>query len=84
MNGPARIVVQVLDGDVVVHEFRRATSVPTAEGVQRMADAALGWLQCWSGQLSDAQWRADAARARAAQAGLAEQPADGLASAPQH
>lgn len=63
VTGPARIVVQVLEGDVVVHEFRRATSVPTAEGVQRMAGAAAGWLQCWAGQLSDGQWQADVTRA---------------------
>lgn len=65
--GPATILVQLCDGDTVVHEFRRSTAQPTAAGIQRMTEAAIGWLQCWSGQMSDGQWQAEAARARVAQ-----------------
>jgi hypothetical protein len=82
VSGPARLVVQVLQGDLVVHEFSRSTAQPTAAGIRRMSDAALGWLQCWSGQLADNQWVADVQRAEAAQA-LAEQPTDGILQPPQ-
>jgi hypothetical protein len=64
----ASIVVQLRDGDTVVHEFHRATSQPTAVGIRKMTDSAMGWLQAWSGQLSDEQWKVDAERARQAQA----------------
>lgn len=63
----ARIVVQVLDGDTVVHEYRRATSQPNASNVSKMCTAAMGWLQAWSGVLSEDQWRQEAERARASQ-----------------
>jgi hypothetical protein len=82
VSGPARLVVQVWHGDVVVHEFSRSTAQPTASSVRKMADSALGWLQAWSGQLADAQWAADVAKAREAQR-LAEQPNDGILQPPQ-
>lgn len=66
--GPARIVIQLLQGDVVVHEFRRATSQPTSENIRKMTETAAGWMQAWSGQLGDEQWRRDVARATEAQA----------------
>lgn len=77
MTGPARLVVQVWHGDVIAHEFSRSTSQPTAAGVQTMCNAALGWLQAWSGQLSEDRWQADVVRARQTQQALvAEEPSD--------
>lgn len=81
MTGPARLRVQVLQGDLVVHEFSRSTAQPSARGITAMTGSALAWLQCWSGQLSDAQWAADVRRALAAQR-LAEQQDDGIPVVP--
>jgi hypothetical protein len=63
----ARIRIQILDGDTVVHEFTRATARPTADGIRKMTEAAMGWMQAWSGQLGEEQWAADVEKARAAQ-----------------
>lgn len=63
----ARLVLRLYDGDTLVHEFSRSTSRPTAEGIQRMAGFAMGWLQAWADQLNDAQWQADVRRALEAQ-----------------
>lgn len=82
VSGSAELRVQVMVGGVVVHEFVRSTSQPTAEGVRRMSNAALGWLQAWSGQLGDAQLQADVVRARAAQRLLAEERHDGSTVVP--
>jgi hypothetical protein len=81
VSGPGRLRVQVLVGDLVVHEFSRSTSRPSADGVRRMSDAALGWLQAWSGQLAEDQWQADVRRAVEAQR-LAEQHADASSIVP--
>lgn len=68
MSGPARILVQVFDGDTIVHEFRRATAQPTTAGMQRLAENAQGWLQAWGSQVTGDQWAMEAERARHAQA----------------
>lgn len=77
VSGPARLVVQVKQGAVVVHEFSRSTSQPTADGVARMLGAGLGWMQAYQGALNETQWRADVARAVEAQR-LAEKQDDGF------
>jgi hypothetical protein len=77
VSGPARLRVQILRENLVVHEFTRSTSQPTADGVRRMLGAGLGWMQAYQGALNEGQWQADVARARDAQA-VAEKQTDGL------
>lgn len=79
MSGPARILIQVISGDTVVHEFRRATTQPTTDGLRKMLDTGLGWLQSYGAQVTDDQWQMDVERARIAQyphATLPEDPHD--------
>jgi hypothetical protein len=77
VSGPARLRVQILRENLVVHEFTRSTSQPTAEGVRRMLGAGLGWMQAYQGALNEDQWRADVTRASDAQL-LAEKQTDGV------
>jgi hypothetical protein len=74
-GGPARLVIQVRQGELVVHEFVRSTAQPSAVGIVRMLDAAMGWLQTYAAAVNDAQWANDVVRAAEAQR-LAEKPSD--------
>ena len=60
----ARIRIQLLDGEAVVHEFNRSTTLHLEGGIQRMCEAAMGWLQAYSGQVTNEQWQKDATRVR--------------------
>jgi hypothetical protein len=81
VSGPARLRVQILRENLVVHEFTRSTSQPTADGVRKMLGAALGWMQAYQGALNEGQWQADVERARDAQF-LAEKQPDGVSVVP--
>jgi hypothetical protein len=74
VSGPARLRVQILRENLVVHEFTRSTSQPTADGVARMLGAALGWMQAYQGALNEGQWQADVTKAQTAQAQAEKQP----------
>lgn len=63
----ARLTIVLTDGDLVVHEFRRSTAVPSAAGIVRMLEAGQGWLQAYAGAINEEQWAADVRRAEAAQ-----------------
>lgn len=65
--GVARLLIQVLDDDLVVHEFRRSTSQPTGSGVHKMLGQALGWMQAYQGAVNDEQWIMDVNKAKRAQ-----------------
>ena len=67
MSGPASILIRLMDGDTVVHEFRRSTSQPTTEGVRRLLSSSMGWMQSYEGQVTAEQWKMEADRARRAQ-----------------
>jgi hypothetical protein len=82
VSGPAKLRVQFLVGDTVVHEFVRTTAQPTAFGVRKMTWAAMSWLQAWGGQLADDQLLADVQKAREAQRRLAEEQNDGIPVVP--
>ena len=64
MAGPARILVQLLDGETVVHEYRRATTLHREGGIQRMIEDAMGWMQCYQGQVTNQQWAKDVEHVR--------------------
>jgi len=68
VTGPARILVQLLDGDTVVHEYRRATTLHAYAGVQKMIEEAMGWLQAYGGQVTNEQWQQDCERMRSRRA----------------
>ena len=60
----ARILVQLLDGETVVHEYQRATTFHREGGIARMIEEAMGWLQCYQGQVTNEQWLKDTERVR--------------------
>jgi len=61
--GVARIVIQLSEDEVVVHEFRRATTRHDAASISKMLRSAMGWLQAYGDQVSNEQWEADIAKA---------------------
>lgn len=68
---PARIVVQLLDGETVVHEYRRTTTLHAQGGVQRMVREAMGWMQAYGDQVTNEQWLADVERVSRGRSGAA-------------
>jgi hypothetical protein len=60
----ASILVRFMDGDTVVHEYRRSTTLHSEGGIQRMAEQAMGWMQAYACQVTNQQWLKDAERAR--------------------
>lgn len=66
----ARLVIQLYDGDDLVHEFSRSTTnVP--EGIPLMLGAAMGWMQAYGGAINARQWAADVRRVQQAATALA-------------
>lgn len=64
MDGPARIEVRLLLGDVVVHEFRRSSTMHREDSIKQMLEWAMGWMQAYQGQVSNEQFLKDAERVR--------------------
>jgi hypothetical protein len=62
--GPARIEIKLLEGDVVVHEFTRSTTMHRPDSIKHMLETALGWIQAYQGQVSNEQFLKDAKRVR--------------------
>lgn len=69
MEGPARIEIRTLIGDLVVHEYRRSTTMLKADSVPKMFRDASGWLQAYAVQVSNEQLLMDARRAQDGPAG---------------
>lgn len=59
----ARLLIQLLDGDTVVHEYSRSTSQPCAESIQKLLGGGMGWMQSYYAAINDQQWQHDVARA---------------------
>lgn len=57
-----------MEGDDVVHEFTRSTTNP--DGIDKLLDACMGWMQAYQGAVNGPQWANDVARVRAARAAL--------------
>lgn len=64
----ARLLIQLLDGASVVHEYSRSTSQPSAEAIQKMLASGMGWMQAYQGAINEEQWQHDVARAKELQA----------------
>lgn len=60
----ASILIRLLDGDTVVHEFRRSTTLHEDGSLVRMLGSAMGWMQAYQGQATNDQWRKDVEHAR--------------------
>lgn len=61
-----RIEIRLFSGEIVVHEFQRATTNATRDGIGKMLDAAMGWLQSYQASVSEEQWTADVRRVQRA------------------
>ena len=59
---PASIEIRVKLGDVVVHEFRRASTLHNEKSLGQMFNHGLGWLQAYSGQATARQLLMEARR----------------------
>jgi hypothetical protein len=59
----ARIEIRVLVDDLVVHEYRRSTTMLQLGSSHKMMDDALGWFQAYAGQVSNDQLLMEARRA---------------------
>jgi CBS domain containing-hemolysin-like protein len=58
----ARIRIQLLDGETVVHEFQRATTLHQHDSLKKLVREALGWMQSYGDQTSIEQWEMDVRR----------------------
>lgn len=62
MEGPARIEITFYLGDLIVHEYRRSSTMLQEKSLPKMMQDAAGWLGAYAVQVSNRQFLADAKR----------------------
>ncbi len=57
-----RLLIQLSDEELPIHEYTRATTNVSGEGIRKLLLEACGWLQAYSASVSAEQWEADVRR----------------------